>query len=112
MRAAGQERVAVPAQERGGVFGGELELAHRGTRVLQEARPERVVRLEREETAIEPVGGGWREAIVRLVVHCCGPDARRRVIPATRRRRCRDATRARSNRRPPSPRRRRRGAWR
>src|SRR5207245_3090150 len=110
-RPASQERVTVSLEDRSGVLGIQLELAHRGPRVRQEPGPERVVGLEREETAIEPVGGRRREAIVRLVVHGRGPDGERRVIPATRRRRSRDATRARSSTRPPSPRRRRRGAW-
>ena len=69
MRAAGQERVTVAADDGGRVLGVELELAHRRVCVLQEPRAERVIRLEREETPIEPVGRGRRESIVGRLVH-------------------------------------------
>ena len=69
VRSADQERVAIAPKNRRGVLGIELELGHRGGRVLQKPRAKRVVGLERKETAVEPVGRGRRESVVRLIVH-------------------------------------------
>jgi hypothetical protein len=65
VRAAGQQGVAIAADDRRRVVGVELQLARRRTRVSQEARAERVVGLEREETAVEPVGRRGRESMDR-----------------------------------------------
>src|SRR5215813_3423971 len=99
MRATRDERVAVAAEQRGGILGVERELAHRRARVLLEPSPERIVGFESEQTPVEAVGRRWRKAIVRLFVHHRAPGPAGAVTLATRRPRCRDATRARSSRR-------------
>jgi len=69
VRPAGEQSVAVAADDRGGVPLLERVLAQRGRGVLQEPRPESVVGFEGEETAVEPVGGRRRESIVELFRH-------------------------------------------
>src|SRR5206468_2375633 len=69
VRPAGEQAVAVAADDRGGVLLLERVPAQRGRRVLQEPRPESVVGFEGEETAVEPVGGRRRESIVELLRH-------------------------------------------
>src|SRR2546422_3103900 len=69
VRAAGDEGVAITAEERRRVVRLEPHLAHRGRGVLQEPAPEGVVGLEREEAPIQAIGRSRREAVVWLVVH-------------------------------------------
>src|SRR5262249_36174531 len=68
-------------------------------RILEKPRAERVVGLEREETAIEPVSRRRREAVVRLLGHHRAPDPGLGITPAHRPPRFRGAMRA-PNRRP------------
>src|SRR5262245_25085168 len=69
MCAAGEERVAVTADDRGRVLGVKGKLAHRRHAVFQEPRSEAVVRFEGEETPVETVGGCRRESIMELSRH-------------------------------------------
>src|SRR5437867_9083836 len=64
MRAPRDERVALAAEERRRIRVVELHLAHRRARVRPEPRAKRVVRLQREEAAVQAIGRGGREPVV------------------------------------------------
>src|SRR5439155_1570554 len=64
MRAPRDERVALAAEEGRRLRVVELHLAHRRARVRPEPRAKRVVRLQREEAAVQAIGRGGREPVV------------------------------------------------
>ena len=81
MGAAGHQRVAIHAAQVGPLALGQAHLAGRRDRVGEKALDEGRVGLERVEAAVERVGLGRREAVVRGVAHAASRGHSTTALP-------------------------------